>query len=851
MALKNIAVGLGAGSVLMISMFLALFGMGGQGGLLASLSGSSAGTATITVIKDTIPDENVEFKFAVSGSTSTALPLKLTDNGNGSNNTGTLNLTNVTDGEERFVSEVGVDQTIYGVSYECVNFSDETRSVSGLGPIAKLVVQDTDEITCKFTNSKKGNGIGSIKIIKDAGGNDGTDFKFTLTSQIEQPRDFTLDDDGVNDNTYENNETFNVSQFPNELEYTVTETSSSDEYFVSYECFAYKSNDRNTKLREWSGLGNVNKFKMYDINALYNVECVFKNTHTNSSITVGKVLFPPDATREFEFNITESGQLQVPAFKITTPDPKKVALLPNKTYRVKEILTDQEIRDGKYAVSYECLLGSNVVASGSGTETTDLPLGDNENIICTFTNVDIPNSTTSITIQKITNPTPNTTDTFEFQINNRQNDDIVLKDGESKTITESITEGTYRIEEISGTEDGHKYTTTYDCTSDKNSNHITGSDPFVEGLQLATNENITCVFTNTRNSAINIIKKTLPVVDDSTIKFNFNVQNKTVQPYTSTDHLIPGGGNEVVYIPNGSGSKRFKITEQIATVPASLYRLNDIECVSNPGLGGLTHGTKTRISTDIFIDNLLLYPGEVYDCTFTNASSPTTISVKKITNGDHTKEFPFLISTGSGAPLTPVFELNHTGVSLPYSVPGTSFIVEETNTFGYIASYSCAEVRPDGTVISIIKKSPNDGLSHPKAEFTVPNYTLVTCTFTNTLESEIPTIRIIKKIIPSENKIFDFKIESDDDNFQTQNFQLGDGSNIEFKVGAGFNYSILELIQLLQDPSLGYKTTYSCTSNKRNPWFGSGVQVTINPPIQLGEHIICTFTNCKGATCAQ
>ncbi len=178
---------------------------------LKSLDGDSSGAqdnpikgadliepASITIIKDTVPNGEQDFAYTTTG---TGLsPFTLDDNGN--NADGTSN-TQVFSGIISFGNKV-VTETLPVAGYDLTNIvcSGDSNLLIGaddnFDPGDSSVTIDLDEgetIICTYTNTKDA----TVQIIKDAVPNDPQDFAYTTTGTDSDPTGFTagfsLDDD--------------------------------------------------------------------------------------------------------------------------------------------------------------------------------------------------------------------------------------------------------------------------------------------------------------------------------------------------------------------------------------------------------------------------------------------------------------------------------------------------------------------------------------------------------------------------------------------------------------------------------------------------------------------------------
>ncbi|MGH9923342.1 MAG: prealbumin-like fold domain-containing protein, partial [Nitrososphaerales archaeon] len=152
---------------------------------------TDAKLGSITVVKDTVPNDATAFSFT----STTLVPnnFQLDDDGdNGNALANTLAFNNLIPGT-------------YDLT-EAANPSYQTLAECSDGsPVNAIAVDSGENITCTFTNSR----VGTITIIKDTQPDDAQDFNFTALFIDEES--FVLDDDGDSGNELSNQISFTLA----------------------------------------------------------------------------------------------------------------------------------------------------------------------------------------------------------------------------------------------------------------------------------------------------------------------------------------------------------------------------------------------------------------------------------------------------------------------------------------------------------------------------------------------------------------------------------------------------------------------------------------------------------------
>ena len=139
---------------------------------------TNAQAGSIKIVKDATPNDEQDFAFTGNITNCTSFTLDDDENATGAN---------TTNSNEKLcpvgAGTYNVDETVPS------NWVKENAICSDGSPITAIDVSAGENVTCTFTNTKKG----SIKIVKDAVPNDLQDFVFT--GDVTNCTSFTLDDD--------------------------------------------------------------------------------------------------------------------------------------------------------------------------------------------------------------------------------------------------------------------------------------------------------------------------------------------------------------------------------------------------------------------------------------------------------------------------------------------------------------------------------------------------------------------------------------------------------------------------------------------------------------------------------
>ncbi len=224
---------------------------------------------------------------------------------------------------------------------------------------------------------------------------------------------------------------------------------------------------------------------------------------------------------------------------------------------------------------------SGTGCSGSATAgTITLAAGDNKT--CTITNT----RKGSITIKKVT---VGGDDSFTFT------GDVAGSLSNNQTATSQVVAGTYHSTEtgLAG------WDLTEILCGDSDSSGVIGTG--IATFNVASGENVTCTFTNTKRGHIIVNKVTNPSRDPQS--FDFNASGGNYSNFSLTDQATP---NDQELVPGVYG---------VSETGLSGWDLVNTECVSSRG--------DTEVASNLNLD-----PGETITCTFTNTKKGSITACK-------------------------------------------------------------------------------------------------------------------------------------------------------------------------------------------------------------------------------
>jgi len=511
---------------------------------------------TITIVKDTVPDDGQDFGFTTD-IPEAAAGFSLDDDADATlPNSRTF--TGVIPGTYT-VSETATAG--YSTELVCI---DPDNGTGIAGATATIDLDAGESVTCTFTNSK----TGTITIVKDAVPDDAQDFAFTTTGGL-TPAGFSLDDDA--DGTLSDTQVF-TDVAPGS--YTVSETPVAG-YDVSLSCTDPDG-----------GSSTVGATATIDLDPDESVTCTFTNTKTGT-ITIVKDAVPDDAQ---DFAFTTTGGLTPAGFSLdddadgTLSDTQVFTDVSPGSYTVSETAV------AGYDVSLSCTDPDGGSSTAGATATIDLDAG--ESVTCTFTN------TKAGTITIVKDTVPDDGQDFAFTTTGGLTPaGFSLDDDADGTLSDTqvftgVAPGSYTVSEtaVAG------YDVSLSCTDPDGGSSTAGATATID---LDAGESVTCTFTNTAQGTLTIIEDTVP---NGGQDFAF----------TTTGGLTPAG-----FSLDDDADGTLSNTQTFNNVTAGSYTVSQtpvagfalsLSC-TDPDGGSSTAGATATIDLD---------PGETVSCTYTN-----------------------------------------------------------------------------------------------------------------------------------------------------------------------------------------------------------------------------------------
>ncbi len=440
----------------------------------------------------------------------------------------------------------------------------------------------------------------------------------------------------------------------------------------------------------------------------------------------------------------------------------------------------ETLQSGYLVESVECLKNSTVIAS-STTVAVTVTVNTDDIISCTFKNK--PNVAT-LTINK-TAVGDNATFPFTSTIPGKANFNVVTSGGSGTTGAFTIPAGT-------------QYDVTESLPLGWNLTGLscTGTTATIAGAKAtftaATDANIICTYTNTRQTATVTINK-------STTGGNGTF------PFTST---IPGKANFNLVTSGGSA------TTGSFTVNTGTYDITE----SVPGGWSLTNLDCTGAASVVKANPKLtvtLAQSQNVVCTFSNARDTANLTVKKIAVGGE-GTFGFTTNTS----------LSNFNLSTIGGAAQTSTIAIPTG------SYDITEVVPAGwDLTSLSCTNTTTVVANPKITINATKDADIVCTFTNTRHTANLTI---VKNASGGNGTFGFTSTTPTNSSFNLTTVGGTATTGSFTIPTG-SYDITENV-----PAGWDLTGLNCTNTTTSI---SGSKITITAT--KGANIVCTFSNTR------
>ena len=633
---------------------------------------------------------------------------------------------------------------------------------------------------------------GTIVIIKDAIPNDPQDFSFTTTGGL-SPASFSLDDDA--DNTLSNTQPFSSIAAGT---YSVSEvTIPSGWDLTNLVCTVSPSGT--------STFTSTPPTVSINLKGGDTVTCTFTDTK-RGHIIVDKLTDPtPDSTNIFSFTTTGTGY---------NPFNLKDTDTPN----------DQTLAPGSYTVTETnpSSLGfdlSNLVCTPTGTETSVTPdlanrkatitLGAGGSVTCRFTDT---KQRGHIIVDKVTDPSPDSTTSFSFTTTGTGYNGFSLKDTDTPN-DQTLVPGTYTVTETNPSSLGFDLSNLV-CTPTGTETSVTPDLANRKAtITLGAGGSVTCTFTNSKRGQITVIKRTIPSPDPTDTSFSFTTTGTGYNPFS----LKNGESNDQTLVPG-----IYSVTE---TDPAPAFDLTSLTCV--------VAGTGTSTSVDNRKLTITLGAGGSVTCTYTDTKRGH-IRVDKVTSpGGDTQEFGFAASWDSGD--DPDFTL--ADATTPYDsgalVPGTYTVAETVPTGWDLTGLSC-EVSQGGT-------STWDATGSPTVSVVLKAGDTVTCTYTDTKRGQIT---IIKDTVPNDAQDFSYTSTG---GLSPASFSLDDDADSTLSNTQRFTNVLPGTYTVTEGAVTGFDLTgLTCTATGTGTSaYGDKTTGVATITLGAGGSVTCTYGNTK------
>ena len=440
-----------------------------------------------------------------------------------------------------------------------------------------------------------------------------------------------------------------------------------------------------------------------------------------------------------------------------------------------EQYSESDVPAGIYDISESVPTGWNLDSATCDDESDPaaLDVSDGETVICTFVNTKLG----EIIVEKQTLP-DGSGETFDFT------GSAAGTIGDGGTITVSnLLPGAYSSTEAVPT----GWVLTSIICDDVNSS---GDGVATANFNVEADEVVRCVFTNTQDGSIEVIKELSDTGPDSQT-FDFT------SSFNGTFQLIGDGAT----------------TTAIPVTPGSGYTVSeDDPTASGWALTGASCGDGSDPLTDIVVS-----PGEAVVCTFTNTPLGSATVIKSTVGGNG--EFFF----AGDAPIGP-FSLDTTD----------QFMASTGDLFDFILDagiYDVTETVPDGWALTSIgcDNESDTSIGTATASMDVALAESVTCTFENTADG---TLIIQKQTLPAGSDQ-SFEFVGDANGFLVDYSVANDELEISGQPGL---YSSAELV-----PEGWALTGINCTGQIESGITTGDTNVLVD--LAAGETVICTFEN--------
>ncbi|MFL5721534.1 MAG: hypothetical protein ACJ778_13765, partial [Chloroflexota bacterium] len=657
--------------------------------------------ATVTIVKDAVPDDAQDFAFTTTGSGPAGFTggFSLDDDADATlPNSVTFTFPAAQQGAKTIVEGATAGWSLTNL----VCTGDGDSSVSTATRTATLDVDPGEAITCTYTNTHDA----TVTIVKNAVPDNGQDFGYTTTGTGLSA--FTLDDDGAGGSATPNSTTFTIpaAQFGGK---TITETAVSGWSLTNLVCTGDSASSTDTATRTAT----------LDVSAGEAITCTYTNTK-DATVTIVKDALPDDA-QDFGYTTTGSGLSPFTldddgAGGSATPN-QTTFTIPAAQFGQKSVT--ESATSGWTLTDLTCS-GASITYSNNNTagiaQTATFTVGAGDAVTCTYTNTE----DAKITIVKDADPADGTNFDYSGDLGAFQLDEGGAADAVNTSETFTIPGNELGTKGV--TEAAKAAWTNTDIT-------CVGSSSFTPDLAtrsvnvlVEAGDDITCTFTNVKDATVTIVKDAVP---NDAQDFAFTTTGTGAAGFTGGFSLDDDAN---ATLPN---TRTFTFpaaqlgAKTVVEGATSGWTLTNLSC---SGDDNSSTSTVTRTAT------LDVEAGEAITCTYTNTKNPTII-VRKVTTGIAGGPFTFTTTGGNGlttpfnlttaAPGTPVqqsFAISAAGVGGDYSV------TESALAPGFAFTDAACEVTVAGVAGTTTGSTP---ATRSVSITNLTAGTTVTCTFVN------------------------------------------------------------------------------------------------------------------------
>ena len=618
------------------------------------------------------------------------------------------------------------------------------------------------------------------------------------------------------------------------------------------------------------------------------VTCTFNSVHKMGRLSVFKNTEPNDESERWVFDFQGRYRYQT----LDLSDESYDYDVRIGDYAITERPYDDE-EFANYNTSWSCTVDGAPGPSGYGITADPIPVGEGEDVVCTFVNQHKMG-----TLQIINDVTPDDNTIWAIDVAGRTPFTATLGDGGS-TPVEPVRIGSYTLSEAAM---GDTYLEDYDpvwaCTVDGVPGP-SGSGPSL-ALNIGEGDDVVCTITNTKFSKLRIANRTsainAPFFSFNSVHGQFpliHAETKTIvglfaEPVRVTEFL-PSNWDLVVDCGDDPASPVVDGSQVGVDVP--IITGQEIECEFQNTLQG---GTSTFVleQTAEPPDVSFFYDEDLFTEFFFALALQNTqaITISDLMPGNYTvtqienPEYPLtslscIDSDGgtlaSGATALVELDAGETVICRYENVrPGsitvrTELLGEESTSgespefrstvdnagleMGWNTEHFYIEVPPGEYDIIELDTGVDyrfvevncveDGAqnssvtaNNPWAILTLDAGENITCTFVN--KRVKATLMIHKDVQPdAPETTWQFDIEGPSPNADAI---FGDGDGMLHTIAPG-SYTITEVSGDIGTDLNNYNTTWACTGLEASPVTGVGVQAIID--IEDGDVVNCTFTN--------